>query len=148
MNAIVHQADDGLVYITNSAYVDNPLYQFIQNDFEENLHRLCPQIKRIHYVSGNKAEKDFVCYKVHSSLLGNTETGITVEYKAGDLFGSYIYALTLTDIPVADTAENYVFTVTPYVIPTGETTPVSGAAYTVTYSANGSFVSCVAAPLA
>ncbi|MBR5304210.1 MAG: hypothetical protein IKU37_05225 [Candidatus Gastranaerophilales bacterium] len=58
MNAIVHQADDGLVYITNSAYVDNPLYQFIQNDFEENLHRLCPQIKRIHYVSGNKAEKD------------------------------------------------------------------------------------------
>lgn len=100
--------------------------------------------------AANKSEKDFACYKVHSSLLANTaETGITEAYTANDLLGSYIYALTLTDIPVVvDTTENYVFTVTPYVVPAGATEPVLGASYTVTYTAAGAFVSSVAAPIA
>ena len=98
--------------------------------------------------AANKAEKNFACYNVHSSLRGNTATGIEIAYAANDLLGSYIYALTLTDIPVVDTTENYVFTVTPYVVPTGDTEPILGASYIVTYAANGTFVSSVAAPLA
>ena len=57
-NAIVHQNDDGLVYITNSTETESEFYNAFQEYFERDLLKKCPQIKRTYFISGNKIGKD------------------------------------------------------------------------------------------
>ncbi len=57
-NAIVHNTPEGLVYITNSAKPGIKLNEFMQDEFEKQLLALCPQIKKVYYVSGEPFGKD------------------------------------------------------------------------------------------
>ena len=57
-NAIVHNTDDGLVYITNSTKPGAKLNEFFQDEFEKELLKCCPQIKKVYFVSGEPVGKD------------------------------------------------------------------------------------------
>ncbi|MBE7706962.1 MAG: hypothetical protein E7Z91_06960 [Cyanobacteria bacterium SIG30] len=53
MNAIVNKRNDGkLAYITNSAICDDKRYKFLQDKFEEDVSKACPQIDKFYYVQG------------------------------------------------------------------------------------------------
>lgn len=58
INAIVHKQGNDLVYITNSTKASSKLYERLQDIFEEDLKNKCPQIKRIYFVDGGKADNN------------------------------------------------------------------------------------------
>lgn len=74
---------------------------------------------------------------VYSSIVGSTEVGGSVTYTAEDLGGTYIFALSVNNIPTDKAVE---FLITPYYIAVGGTERVPGAEYTVTVF-NGNVVS-------
>ena len=53
INAIVHQEEQGLIYITNSGISKNKNYIFLQALFEQQLKKSCPQISRVYFVDGS-----------------------------------------------------------------------------------------------
>ena len=65
MNAIVHQDADGLIYITNSCKFGDKNYEYLQNLFEKDLLKKCPQITKVYFVQG--------------AVLGDKST-VTLEY--------------------------------------------------------------------
>ena len=54
INAIVHKNEDGLIYITNSSKPGTKIEEALQDIFEKDLKEKCPEIKRVHFVSGKK----------------------------------------------------------------------------------------------
>lgn len=79
---------------------------------------------------------DTACTCVYRTLLADAGQGMTKQYTAAELGGSYLYALTLRGIPVS--AGEITFRITPYVLEDG--VEKTGASYIVVYRA-GEFVS-------
>ena len=57
-NAIVHKNPEGLVYITNSSKPSSKIFEKAQDEFEKQLLKLCPQIKKVYFISGAPVGKD------------------------------------------------------------------------------------------
>lgn len=57
-NAIVHKNPEGLVYITNSSKPSSKIFERAQDEFEKQLLKSCPQIKKVYFVSGAPVGKD------------------------------------------------------------------------------------------
>lgn len=96
----------------------------------------------------NGQDGDMVIYDsktVYQSIIGNDKVGGTVTYTAEDLGGTYIYALSVNNIP---TSNPVTFLVTPYHIEIGGTDRVPGTSYLVTVN-NGNVASqLVSSPVA
>lgn len=58
MNAIVQEASDGLVYITNSSKSSIGLYCDMEEKFKQELLQKCPQIKRAYFVAGDMVDEN------------------------------------------------------------------------------------------
>lgn len=72
---------------------------------------------------------------VYESILAGTETGSVEKVNASDFGCMYLFALTITDVPV----EDLVFTVTPYGISDDGTTDYYGASMVVTLNADRTY---------
>lgn len=86
-------------------------------------------------VSGDM--KVYTTDTVYSSIIGSTDVGGTVTYSAADLGGTYIFALSVNNIPTTYSAT---FLVTPFHIAVGTSERVTGTPYSVTVF-NGNVVS-------
>lgn len=69
MNAVVHETEDGLVYITNGLNTNEDFFKTVQEDFERELLKKCPQIKRVHFITGNNTTS------IANEMMTNLEQG-------------------------------------------------------------------------
>ena len=69
------------------------------------------------------------CRNVYSTLAATDKSGATIKYTAEEFGGSFIYALTVEDVPAVGTVT---FTVSPYAVDMDNTTTYTGSVYTVT----------------
>lgn len=76
------------------------------------------------------------CTAVYKKVLASAPDGLNATYTAEELGGNYIFALTISDIPVS--LGQVTFTVTPYAVKDG--VRVTGTEYSIVYNA-GVFVS-------
>ena len=88
---------------------------------------------------GDDYKWDFAAEEVYSSLIASGDMGMVEEYTAAKLRGdgSYLYAISLTEIPLKESNVNttYTFTVKPYSIAFDSDERVYGQAYNFTFTA-------------
>lgn len=88
---------------------------------------------------GDDYKWDFAAEEVYSSLIASGDMGMVEEYTAAKLRGdgSYLYAISLTEIPLKESNVNatYTFTVKPYSIAFDSDERVYSQAYNFTFTA-------------